>query len=282
MTTDATSTTNAVMRGESGASLASAQERFEPLLGAAGTDARLLGEQLFALSDALDGSGGLRRTLTDPSLPAEAKVAVTRQLLGAFDERVRELAEHLVERRWARELDLGHAVEHLALEAVLASAQARDALVSVEDELFRITRLLSGQRELRTALSDTQATLDSRTTLVDSLFEGKVDDVTLLLARRATTNLRHSRFVANLLAYSDIAAERRRRLVAGVTSAVELDPAQLDRLAGILERAYGRPVQLNVTVDTAVLGGLRVQVGADVIDSTTLSRLADARRRLVS
>jgi F-type H+-transporting ATPase subunit delta len=282
MTTDATSTTNAVMRGESGASLASAQERFEPVLGAAGADAKVLGEQLFALSDALDGSGSLRRTLTDPSLPAEAKAAVVRQLLGAFDERVRDLAESLVALRWTQEPDLGHAVEHLALEAVLASAQARDGLVTVEDELFRITRLLSGQRELRTALSDPQATLENRTTLVDTLLAGKVDDVTLLLTHRATANLRHRRFVPNLLAYSDIAAERRRRLVAGVTSAVELTPAQLDRLAGILERAYGRPVQLNVTVDSAVLGGLRVQVGADVIDSTMLSRLADARRRLVS
>ncbi len=282
MTADATSTTNAVMRGESGASLAGAQERFEPVLTAAGVDAKVLGEQLFSLSDALDGSRGLRRTLTAPSLPAEAKVVVVRQLLGAFDERIRDLAAFLVACRWAREPDLGHAVEHLALEAVLASAQARDALVTVEDELFRFTRVLSGERDLRTALSDLQATVDNRLTLVDSLLADKVDDVTLLLARRATTNLRHRRFVPNLLAYSDIAAERRRRLVAGVTSAVELTPAQLDRLSGVLERAYARPVQLNVTVDTAVLGGLRVQIGADVIDSTMLSRLADARRRLVS
>jgi len=35
-------------------------------------------------------------------------------------------------------------------------------------------------------------------------------------------------------------------------------------------------------VEPAVLGGLRIQVGADVVDSTVLSRLADARRRLVS
>ncbi|MGC5167844.1 F0F1 ATP synthase subunit delta [Luteimicrobium sp. DT211] len=282
MTADATSTTNAVMRGESGASLAGAQERFEPVLAAAGADAQALGDQLFALSDALDGSGSLRRTLTDPSLPGDAKAAVVRQLLGAFDERVRDLAGYLVERRWARELDLGHAVEHLALEAVLASAQARGALETVEDELFRLTRLLSGDRELRTALSDLQATVENRVTLVDALLVGKVDDVTLLLARRATTNLRHRRFVPNLLSYADIAAERRRRLVAGVTTAVELTGPQLDRLAGILERAYGRAVQLNVTVDTAVLGGLRIQIGSDVIDSTMLSRLADARRRLVS
>ena len=129
-------------------------------------------------------------------------------------------------------------------------------------------------------LSDVSTDPQRRAQLVDTLLTGKVDDVTLALARRATTHLRGRRFVATLLWYGEIAAERRRRLVATVTSGSVLSQSQQDRLAGLLERAYGRAVQLNVTVDPAVIGGLRIQVGADVVDSTVLSRLADARRRL--
>ena len=131
-----------------------------------------------------------------------------------------------------------------------------------------------------TQLSDVSTDPQRRAQLVDTLLTGKVDDVTLALARRATTSLRGRRFVATLLWYGEIAAERRRRLVATVTSGSVLSQSQQDRLAGLLERAYGRAVQLNVTVDPAVIGGLRIQVGADVVDSTVLSRLADARRRL--
>ena len=80
----------------------------------------------------------------------------------------------------------------------------------------------------------------------------------------------------------DLAAARRERLVAAVTSGSELSQAQLDRLGGILQQAYGQELQLNVTVDPEILGGLRIQVGADVVDSTVLARLADARRRLAS
>jgi F-type H+-transporting ATPase subunit delta len=104
--------------------------------------------------------------------------------------------------------------------------------------------------------------------------------VTVVLARRATTALRGRRFVAALTEIGEVVAERRQRLVASVTSAVVLTQAQTDRLGALLERAYGRAVQLNVSVDPSVLGGLRIQVGADVVDSTVLSRLADARRRL--
>jgi F-type H+-transporting ATPase subunit delta len=41
-------------------------------------------------------------------------------------------------------------------------------------------------------------------------------------------------------------------------------------------------MQVQVQVDPHVLGGLRVQVGPEVIDATVLARLADARRRLAS
>ena len=87
-----------------------------------------------------------------------------------------------------------------------------------------------------------------------------------------------------------LSARRRQMLVASVTAAaplapaqldrLELAPAQLDRLASLLEGAYGRAVQISVAVDPRVIGGMKVQVGAHVVDSTLLGRLEDVRRRL--
>ncbi|AEG45022.1 F0F1 ATP synthase subunit delta [Isoptericola variabilis] len=269
------------MRGTSGASLAAAQERFEPVLQAAGTDALTLGEQLFAVVDALDESGALRRSLADPSRDGEDKARlVSAVLAGGFDERVVDLVSGLARSRWSSDGDLVDAVERLGVDASLASAEARGALEAVEDELFRLTRVLVGQREARQALSDPTASRERRAALVDALVGDKVDPVTHALARRATTALRGRRFVPTLIWYGDVAAERRKRVVASVTSGTVLTADQERRLGAVLERAYGRPVQLNVTVDPSVIGGLRIQVGADVVDSTVLSRLADARRRL--
>ncbi|PFG43980.1 ATP synthase F1 subcomplex delta subunit [Isoptericola jiangsuensis] len=268
------------MRGTSGASLAAAQERFEPVLRSAGAESVTLGEQLFVVVDALDGSGALRRSLADPSRDGEDKARLVAGVLQGFDERVVDLVAGVVRSRWAADTDLVDAVERLGLDAVLAGAQSRDALETVEDELFRLTRGLVGQRDARQALSDTTASAERRTALVETLLAGKVDPVTLVLARRATAALRGRRYVATLTWFGDVAAERRHRLVASVASATVLTQAQEERLGAILERSYGRPVQLNVTVDPTVVGGLRIQVGADVVDSTVLSRLADARRRL--
>src|SRR6478736_9853650 len=126
------------MRGTSRASLAAAESRFAPVLRAAGGEGLLLGEQLFALVDALDSSGSLRRTLTDPSAAAEAKAALVARLLTGADPRVAEAAQGLVRARWSAEDDLADAVEQLAFSAVLASAEADGTIEQVQEELFRI------------------------------------------------------------------------------------------------------------------------------------------------
>lgn len=270
------------MRGTSRASLVAAEGRFEPVLREAGAEGLLLGEQLFALVDALDSSGSLRRTLTDPSAQGDAKAALVARLLHAADPRVVEAAQGLARSRWSAEGDLAEAAEQLAFAGVLASAEADGTLERVQDELFRIGRALAGQREVRRLLYEDSVHAEARGDLVDRLLAGGGATATRVLARRAAVAPRGRRFVATLGHLGDLIAERRSRTVATVLTAADLGAAQRDRLGEILARAYGREMQVQVQVDPHVLGGLRVQVGPEVIDATVLARLADARRRLAS
>lgn len=139
------------MRGTSLASLSAAQVRFEPVLAAAGADAITLGEQLFAVVDALDSSGSLRRTLSDQSIEPGAKARLVQGVLARSDKRVVDVVTVLAQAHWSSAEDLVDAVEQLGFDALLVSAQAKGELERVEDELFRITRSLVGQREVRQA-----------------------------------------------------------------------------------------------------------------------------------
>ena len=268
------------MRGTSRASLAAVEERFEPVLAAAGAQASDLGEQLFALVDALDSSGSLRRVLGDPSIDGESKASLVARLLSSADPRVVAVAQDAVRQRWSADVDLGDALERLGFIAVVARAENDHALADVEDELFRLTRALAGQREVRRTLFDSSYPGAARADLVDRILAGRASAVTAVIARRAAAAPRGRRYVATLGHIADLIAERRSREVATVTSATELSAPQRERLTQILQQAYGRDVQLNVIVDPHVLGGLRIQGGAQVVESTVLSRLADARRRL--
>ena len=80
--------------------------------------------------------------------------------------------------------------------------------------------------------------------------------------------------------YVAAVARRREQLTAVVTAAVPLDDTQRHRLAQALSGIYGKPVQVNVILDPEVVGGIRVQVGSEVVDGTILRRLEEARRLL--
>ncbi len=68
--------------------------------------------------------------------------------------------------------------------------------------------------------------------------------------------------------------------MATVHVAHPLSDADSRRLSEALSRQYSRPIHLNVLVDPTVIGGIRVEIGDEVIDGTVESRLDDARRKL--
>ena len=77
-----------------------------------------------------------------------------------------------------------------------------------------------------------------------------------------------------------IAARRRQQLIAVVRAATELSVAQRRRLLDTLTATYGQGIHLNVVHDPAVIGGVSVQIGDELIDGTAASRLAAVRRKL--
>jgi F-type H+-transporting ATPase subunit delta len=271
-----------VMQGTSRESLAQAADRLETVLRQQPAAERAaIGDALFAVTQLLDSNAGLRRALTDPSREGSDKAAlITRLVDGQVPADVVDLVAGIARSRWSRSRDIADATDQLAASAVLAAAQAADRLDTVEDELFRFGRTVYGTPALRDVLTDRAIAGDRKATLVEDLLRGKVADVTLRLAREAVLAPRGARLDTILDDYGQLAAERRQRQVAHVVVAVPLDATQRDRLAAALSRSQGHQVQLNIDVDPDVLGGIRVEIGDEVLDGTVSRRLEDARRAL--
>jgi F-type H+-transporting ATPase subunit delta len=85
-------------------------------------------------------------------------------------------------------------------------------------------------------------------------------------------------FDSSLTRLVELTAAKRDREVAYVTVARPLGDADEQALTAKLSELYDRPVSLKVNVDPSILGGVSVQVGADLYDGTILSRLNAARQ----
>jgi F-type H+-transporting ATPase subunit delta len=73
-------------------------------------------------------------------------------------------------------------------------------------------------------------------------------------------------------------AKENKRLDVTVTSAVELDPEIAKRIGAEIEEQTGNQVELQSHIDPDILGGLVVQVGNMVLDTSIRNRLEKLRK----
>jgi F-type H+-transporting ATPase subunit delta len=267
------------MRGASADSLATLTDALQAAVDG-GADAGRVADDLFAVSEILRREPSFRRIATDPSVGAEAKAQLVRQIFSEkLDRASLDLVAAAAGSRWAATRHLADALETVGVIAVVRSAEQAGQADELETQLFGFSRLVSQNPGLRDALSDPARSVEDKRSLLRGILDGKTTPATLRLAEQSVAGSHRTVGVA-VEEYQKVAAAHRNRLVATVRVARELDDVDVQRLTGALAGQYGRPVHLNVVVDPEVMGGMKVEIGDDVIDGTVASRLDDARRRL--
>jgi len=157
--------------------------------------------------------------------------------------------------------------------ALLDVARSEGALADVEDELFRFARLLEGNDDLRTTLTDAALPVSRRQQIVEDLLGGRANPVTTSLVSMVVGTGRARDLPSIIDELVRLSAAEANREVAEVRSAIELTDDQKQRLATALEAATGKKVELKVIIDPSILGGLVAQVGDTVIDGSVRTRL---------
>jgi len=265
------------LRGASAEALAGLTAELDSHLGSGDETARLA-DDLFGVASTLRVEGALRRFATDGSVPAEAKQGLVGEVFGAqLGAGAVAVLTSAVARRWTATRDLADSLEHLSVVSLVKAAGSDSGRLA--DELFAWAQAVKDNPELRDALSDPSRTVGDRAALVRGLLEGKTLPSTVTLAVQSLSG--SYRTVASALeSYQRTVADVHSEGVATVRVARELTDAETRRLTDVLSAQYGRAVHLNLLVDPSVLGGIRVEIGDDVIDGTVISRLDDARRLL--
>lgn len=265
------------LRGASADALAALSDVVESRL-RGGADAARVGDDLFTVAGLFRAEPGLRRVATDLSIDAKAKQdLITGILSGKVDAASLDIVSEAVTRRWTSARDLANSLEHLSEVAIVRSAGTDSERLS--DELFAFGQAVNDNPALRDALSDPARSASDKATLVRSLLEGKALPATIALAQQALAGTYRTVAVA-LTTYQQVAAQVHDERVATVRVAHPLSDSERQRLTDALSRQYGRQLHLNMVIDPDVIGGLRVEIGDDVIDGTVSSRLDEARRKL--
>jgi len=82
--------------------------------------------------------------------------------------------------------------------------------------------------------------------------------------------------------FQHLADDAAGRVRATVTTAIELQADDRDRVARELSKRLDRDVRLSVQVDPRILGGMKLQYGDRIVDASVATRLEQLRRRLAA
>ena len=157
-------------------------------------------------------------------------------------------------------------------EAIFALADTGGALGRWSQTLA-VMAAVAANPELRAATGDPNLSADQ----VYGLFAGACGDLATEAQNLVRVLIENGR-LATLPEISDIYEqlknEREGVVEAVITSAYPLDSGQLSALVAELEQRFKRKVKPQVNVDAALIGGVRMQVGDEVIDGSVRGKLA--------
>ena len=273
-------------------------------------DADRVVDELAQVEELIARQSDLAAVLTDSAVPLVARRGVVEELFtsrvhpetlrlvlravadGRADQfpvamhDVRELTRVLVE--IPVEADLEDSVRgRTAVRALLAGYCAAvfenlavSSIEQVEDELFRFARIVESSPDLRSTLSDPGRSRSDRKALVSSLLDGRVEPATVRLVR-STLDVPARDLVQLLDWLVERAADARGWRVARVHAARAVDGTERTGLEEALRRLTGVPVELQVTLDPDLLGGVVVQVGDLLVDASARHRLEQLQEHLL-
>jgi F-type H+-transporting ATPase subunit delta len=155
------------------------------------------------------------------------------------------------------------------------------ALESLEDDLFRFSRIVGSTPALRAALVDRDLAHEARQALVSQLLEGKVPPSTISLIRYVVAGGRARDIIGTLSWLVEQTAMARGWRIARVRAASPIEDAQQVSLSASLTSLAGAPVELQVIIDEALLSGAVIQIGDLQVDASARGRIDALREHLI-
>jgi F-type H+-transporting ATPase subunit delta len=165
-------------------------------------------------------------------------------------------------------------------QAIFELALQNDQLEQWGDDL-RLTDQVLQDEEFRAFLSHAEVPLDRKIAAINQVLESVdplVKNLVSLLVSRGAVNLIHD----VLTAYNRLVDVHRGRQQVEVTSAVPLSDQELERITRFASNLINKEVVVSTQVDESILGGLVMQIGDQLLDGSTRSRLEELRKQIRS
>lgn len=232
------------------------------------------GSELLSMSAALGSASALLKSLADAALSGAQKADLIDRVFAKAGQPAKDVLKAASQESWSNDKEFVAGVEELGLRA------AADTTPGLAEELLAVDKVISSDHELELTLGSKLGAADAKAGLAAKLFAGKVSEAALDILTHTVANPAGRRIGKALQSFAKTVADQGGKTLATVTVAAPLDAEHASALEKTLEEKQGRPVQITTVVDPAVIGGMSIRIGDEVIDATVKSRIDNLRLQL--
>lgn len=176
---------------------------------------------------------------------------------------------------------LSSGVAERYVSALFDLALADKKLAAVEKDLKRFDALLESSQDLTRLVKSPVFSTDDQVRAIGAVLDkanimGLVGNFMRIIAQ----NRRAFAMPHMLSAFQKLLAEHRGEVTAFVSVAAGLKPAQTKELKAALKSVVGKDVDLQVSIDPSLLGGMVVKIGSRQIDTSLRTKLSSLKLAL--
>ena len=166
--------------------------------------------------------------------------------------------------------------------ALFELAKENNLLNEVEDHCFAIVNLIEASEDFRSLIKDPTNTIDDQLVSLKKISEQYKLNELLTKFLSFLVSKRRFFYVEKILKnFIETCSKKRGEIKAELISAKELTDNEINNIKEELSKNFSSKIKLNYKNDPSLIGGLIVQVGSTMIDTSIKNKLQQIENKMI-
>jgi len=175
---------------------------------------------------------------------------------------------------------LNKSVARRYAEAYFSIAREANKIDDYQVELGKIVQSIQETEGLREYFAHPLIPTQEKSKIAKQLFSQEVSELTLNFLLLVLDKRREIYLELIFKEYEELADESKNIKKAELISAMDVPDAEISTLADMLSRSTGKTIQLKLTIDPSILGGVKIRMGDKIIDASIAKKLEMLKKNL--
>ena len=166
--------------------------------------------------------------------------------------------------------------------ALYELASENNVLSQVEDQALSILNLISSSRDFSNLIKDPTNSQDNLLKVINSFSnDNKLENLLKSFLSFLITKRRFFYVEQILKSFIETCSQKRGELKAEIKSAKKLSNDEISKITDELTKNFSSKIRLNYKHDESLIGGLVVQVGSTMVDTSIKNKLQQIENRMI-